>query len=324
MWNKDFEISIFNSLEKIPAPCTNECYKAEFEGNQYFVKKVNLRSHESIDEAQTRAEITETISAHYNQHGIKTIVAVRQNNSYSHVNDIGVWLAYPWSSAQTINGINADICFKIGQLLAQIHQKSPNFNYLNTTTSINYIDFSWIEKVDHNNFPEVAELLPDPQALKSYATQCYENAIELQKKSHSIISHGDMHTKNILFDNQELIVIDWELSGDTIPEVELFDVALDWCNFCKYDTQLPLFDSIIQGYCQIRPINGTKDFYKLVIDSLALCILDHFSINIIKYIQVNDNCILEKAKQFLSQYYELNAYEKKFINIMSKYAQKNI
>lgn len=320
MWNRDFELAIFNSLEPLPQAHTNECYKAYFNQTPYFVKKIILRFRETIEEAQQRIEVTENIADYYSRHGIKTIVAVRQNGSYTHVNQRGIWAAYPWTTAVCFDSINETICYEVGKLLGQIHQIAPNITYSNANATVKTVDFCWIEPLSDFRISEALDFLIAQEELKNYAKKCYASATKLFQKSHSIVSHCDLNIGNILVDKKELIVIDWELSGNTNPESDLFDVALDWCGFCQCNTKISLFENVIKGYYHTRPYSGKEIHTDLAIETLMLSIIEHISIYILKYIKSNDLNMLKKAKSFLQQFYELKKHELVFKKIIDKYA----
>ena len=67
-------------------------------------------------------------------------------------------------------------------------------------------------------------------------------------KGHTVISHGDLDQKNVLWDKfKNPILIDWESARKLNPTYEIVNAALDWSGITTQLNQ-NLFDKMIRAY----------------------------------------------------------------------------
>lgn len=142
------------------------------------------------------------------------------------------YLVYPWVNAKALdkNEINEVQALIIARILAKMH----------------LINFC-IEDIDEPEFAihdnkHIANLikqsnqmrLPFADILNSHLStllainESYLGSIEILKK-HTVIGHGDLDQKNVLWtENKEPLFIDWESARKLNPTYEIVNAALDW------------------------------------------------------------------------------------------------
>lgn len=291
MFNNDFK----NSLKRIKSKTTNECYKGKYNNEYYFVKKISLRYNEDISDALKRIEYSENINLLFNQNGLKTIMPVRINGSYCFVEDNNIWIVYPWVDINKPDVNNLEHCFKIGKLLGQIHHISSNIKY-----EENFIleEFQLFDNIDIS-----LDKYKDLLVYYKYGYECKE---KLYKKCIPILTHNDIGAGNLSFEDDQFIVLDWELGGICNYYSEVFDAALNVCGFCDSRSDLNRFKVFLEGYYSVYDLKKDKELFQYAIGDVYY--------EIIKYMFANsDN---DKGIYFLNQFYELRKLENLFLKLL--------
>ncbi len=168
--------------------------------------------------------LTEEIASRFKELGIPAIAAI---NKLTIIDESG-FLVYPWVDAKSALVPTESQVLKIAAILAKIHLidlkvpaiAAPKFNNYSNTAIVELI-----EKAKSCNCPFANDLKLNLNNLLA-ANDAYQNAITLLKK-HSIISHGDLDPKNVLWDQQNNpILIDWESACKIIPTYDLVNIAV--------------------------------------------------------------------------------------------------
>lgn len=319
MWDKIFANAIFKSLKKISSNSYNECFKASFNGKNYFVKKITMRLGENFEKAKKRIEYTEKINFFFHQNGLSTILPIFSRESCCHIDNENIWIAYPWVELHVPDFTQEKICFKLGQFLSNLHLISQKIGSDENDFAYKLPDFSWEKNRSH----DLALFLCQLTLLKDLANYGYKCSCYLYEISPMYLAHCDMHINNIAIRNDSFVLLDWEQSGPTHLIVDLFDTALNLCGFCKAQTNTKLFKSIIDGYYSHSTNKNDENSSKCAIGILYLIIIEHMSYLLNEYIKDNDREKLEKAKEFLTQVFELKKHEDEFLNILTNRESDN-
>ncbi len=141
--------------------------------------------------------------------------------------------------------ITADHCRMIGSLLAKIHRidwrEEPSFQ--------DALSFDW-------NFFS-GKLSAVDAGLDKLYSECLKMLVEVQNRANAAISklppvraicHGDLDSKNVLWQDGQPRIIDLECLGMENPFIELYETALYWSGIeqCAVDSEL--FGAFIGSY----------------------------------------------------------------------------
>lgn len=145
-------------------------------------------------------------------------------------------------------------CAEIGRLLAILH--TTDFSQLGLTD-----DYSFVEtEYDWRNYltfglsqdAEWAGRLAE-KLDKLYEWQSRYLAASAKLQAGTVISHGDLEPKNVLWRDGSPLVIDWESAGFVHPAHDLCETALYWAreDLCYNEKKVR---ALIDAYRQIAPL----------------------------------------------------------------------
>lgn len=125
--------------------------------------------------------------------------------------------------------ITLDDCSKMGRILATLHQTDFSEVGLQSNPRAVASQGSWQCYLDQ----AIKQQPPWLSAFQDLFANLYQwdvaSTREVQALSaHQIISHGDMDPKNVLWQGDNPILIDWEFAGHVNPLQELVETAIYW------------------------------------------------------------------------------------------------
>lgn len=218
---------------------------------QYAVKVLNSKIMQRPG-AVARYETTETIAKMFFEQGIPVITSITHNNKSVIEVEGTYFIVYPWVSGSVLDAhtTNKECAQKIAAILARMHQLNiqlPELTQYTWDIHPNSYFKDLIIKASENNLP-FSKTLSDMSSSILAWNDKYRQAIP-QLNKHTIISHGDMDQKNVLWahDHQPMI-IDWEAARLVNPTQEIISVSLDWSGFSSGHIDTEIFSSIIDAY----------------------------------------------------------------------------
>lgn len=141
------------------------------------------------------------------------------------------FLVFDWVNGRSLkmNEIDKIHCIKVGEILANIHM--TDFSELEIENDCTYntqsIDWNYyLHKGQENNSEWVNLLLENINNLYDWTVQANESAKLLA--SNMVISHRDLDPKNVMWIQDNPIIIDWECAGYVNPMHELIETAIYW------------------------------------------------------------------------------------------------
>lgn len=173
-----------------------------------------------------------------------------KGDSIQKIND-QFYLIFDWIEGESLTDdeINNVHCEKIGEILAEIHK--TDFSELDITNdgfdNDQLIDWNYYllrAKEEHLEWGEL--LLKNYENLKKWSTAAIE-ASEILSKS-KIISHRDLDPKNVMWNKNKPVLIDWESAGYINPMQDLIETAIYWSKNEKGELDKQRFSSFISGY----------------------------------------------------------------------------
>jgi len=168
------------------------------------------------------------------------------------------YLVYDWTEGKPIYGesITAGHCEKIGSILGKLH--GIDFAQLDIQKPCAVME----ELVDWNGYLNKGQQKDSPWAEK--LSQNLDNLCEWNRRylismkyleNPLVIGHGDIDPKNVLWRDDQPIVIDWESAGYLNPAHEFIIYALCWAGENE-KTDKEKFFAFLNGYLSHAPLNG--------------------------------------------------------------------
>ncbi|MBI2790346.1 MAG: aminoglycoside phosphotransferase family protein [Gammaproteobacteria bacterium] len=199
-------------------------------------------------------ELTEQIAYLFQLHGIPAISAISTENHHLITIEKSAFLVYPWVEAKALDkdAISENHALQIAALLAKMHAinlyiptlDEPEFDIHSTDKII-----ALINQVVSMQCPFAAILKSNQNRITSI-NDSYQKAVPLLKKS-SVVSHGDLDQKNVLWDvNESPFLIDWESARKLNPTYEIINAALDWSGITTVNFSQSLFNKMLNTYIQ--------------------------------------------------------------------------
>lgn len=167
------------------------------------------------------------------------------------------YLVFDWVDGKSLkpNEINIVHCEKIGAILANIHMTDfselciiNDFSDNSQLTDWNY----YLQKGQENSSVWANLLLEIIDKLYDWNAQANKSAKQLA--SEMVISHRDLDPKNVMWNKDNPIIIDWESSGFINPMQDMVETAIYWSGNEMGNIDKEKFMAFIDGYKKIYRI----------------------------------------------------------------------
>ncbi|WP_066502514.1 phosphotransferase [Abyssisolibacter fermentans] len=182
---------------------------------------------------------------------IPALPAIKFNGTFLQEIDQQFYLVFDWVDGKSLkpNEINIIHCEKIGGILADIHM--TNFSELGIinewSDNVQLTDWNYYLKIGQaNNAVWVNLLIETIDKLYDWDVQAKKSAKQLA--SDMVISHRDLDSKNVLWTQDNPIIIDWESANYTNPMQELIETAIYWSENEIGNIDKERFFAFINGY----------------------------------------------------------------------------
>lgn len=248
----------FGEIIELPKPLVggllNKMYLLNTAKGKYAVKALNPQI--MLRKTALQNHLNSEIIALEAKKFVPSLPALRFNGKFLHEIDSQYYMIFDWIEGRTIkeNNINEKHCLIVSELLAKLH--SVDFSSLNLK---NLSD----EKVSEVNWRKYRELSTKSKGeWKEQFESNFDNLIKWNKEAKTaesvlterVISHRDIDPKNIMWIENEPIIIDWEAAGLINPYRELIDMAMYWSKEEDGNIGKDKFQSIIRNYQNLRDI----------------------------------------------------------------------
>lgn len=182
---------------------------------------------------------------------IPTVTAKIFNGTQIQVLDGQYYLVFEWIDGRSLrpNEINIVHCEKIGVILAELHK--TDFSELGLID-----DYSSVDKLTDWNFylqkgldcnAVWLDLLRENiDNLYFWNNRMIESARAFSENT--VISHGDLDPKNVIWYNGSPYVIDWEAAGFIHPMHDLIETAIYWSKGVDGNIEKEKFMALMKGY----------------------------------------------------------------------------
>lgn len=229
-------------------------------------------------------------------HRVPALPAKRFNGIFMHEIDKQYYLVFDWVPGKSLrlNETTAIHCNKMGAILADLHM--TDFSKLGLTNDpsdhgqlTDWKDYMLNGQEHHAAW---ANLLRDNiNKLYEWNTQAIKAAEQLA--SNTVISHRDLDPKNVLWIQDNPVLIDWEAAGYTNPMQELTETAVYWSEDETGNVDKGRFLAFIDGYSKRY---GTLEAdWRTVLDSGFLGKLGWLEYNLKRSLRIE--CTDEKEQR---------------------------
>ena len=257
-------------VTQIHGGLSNRMYRVETDKAEYAIKKLNNKLMQNKSEFE-RINFAEKVSKIAEDNGISVVRALEFENKIIHGIDEDYYMIFKWNYGKHLKpeDVTDEVCNIVGELLAKIH--NLDFSIIEAEKSKEL----QIKNIDWNYYANIAK-----EQNKYYYKDLIENLdmlYELNKKinealeyskNNLIISHRDLIKKNIMWNENEPTVIDWESSGYVNPTVELIQVCWNWANGDVGKFDFDKFGIILNSYLQNVNNYQKEDMKKLIYANL--------------------------------------------------------
>lgn len=243
-------LGIVKCIKKLTGGLMHKMFKVETTKGIYAVKVLN-KEVMTRKEAYNNFVISEDIANLAKENKISVSCALKVNNNYLNELDGAYYMVFGFVEGKTLKDdeITVEHCKKIGKSLAQIHaldcSKLDLENDLKESNLIIYWE-SYINNENLNNMPFKDLLLANYKKLDSWLRRANERYNE--SSGISTICHRDMDPKNVMWNDNNPVIIDWESASLDNPHRELIEIALSWSGFLSNNFDENKFIAVIGAY----------------------------------------------------------------------------
>lgn len=177
--------------------------------------------------------------------------AKMDKKSFLHHIDGQYYMVFDWIEGWSLKPqeITLDHCKRMGSILAVIHK--TDFSQLGkshgSTNAMEDIDWRWYLDKGKDGNPLWLNLLSDNiDRLSLWNSQAKRSSEMLAKEN--IYSHRDLEPKNVMWEQGNPILIDWESAGEINPKHDLIETAIYWSINAFGRIEKDKFSAFVGGY----------------------------------------------------------------------------
>ncbi|SEB79506.1 aminoglycoside phosphotransferase family protein [Paenibacillus sp. GP183] len=224
-------------------------YALKTTSGRYIVKALNpeIMSRPTAMQNFITSERIANFAANY----VPAIPAIKFNGSAIQKEGDQLFLLFDWIDGKILklNEINTVHCERIGGILSGIHMTDFSELGIVNNWSDNRLSTDWnyyLKKGQESNSEWANILFENIENLHVWNTNAIKSAKLLT--SDMVISHGDLDPKNVMWNQDNPILIDWESAGYRNPMQDLIETAIYWSENELGKIDKDKFFAFIGGY----------------------------------------------------------------------------
>lgn len=237
--------NIINKPTVLEGGITNKVYKLDTDKSSYIVKILSTKDAIKFDNAETKATIAKN-------NGIEALTAIKLGDRYVQIiNGLNI-VVYPYYDGKILltKELSLEHIKRLANSLARLH--SIKIDNINTIHKYEKYDLDYLYSLTDNK--DCYKLFKNNiLLLKEIYNKVYDSYMKLSN-NYSYV-HKDYNRKNILWNNMDYRIIDWETASIDNPSIDLFNSA--W--FLSNDIQEDKFNIFIDEYLNIKSL--TDDYH---------------------------------------------------------------
>jgi Ser/Thr protein kinase RdoA (MazF antagonist) len=240
---------IVSEPEALTGGLLHRMYSVETTQGKYAIKALNpqIMLRPTAMKRFINSELIANLAANY----IPALPAKKfKGNSLQEI-DGQFYIVFGWLEGTSLkpNEINIYHCENIGAILADIHK--TNFSELgiekDCPKEAKIIDWNYyLDEGLKSKAVWANQLAENIDKIYAWNTQANKAAILLYEDR--VISHRDLDPKNVLWNQGNPIIIDWEAAGYVNPMQELIETAIYWSQAEADYIDKERFLALIKGY----------------------------------------------------------------------------
>ena len=236
--------------ETILGGLLHRMYAIETSKGKYAVKCLNTKIMCRPSALQNFINSERIANFVLNNH-IPALPAKRINDTFIQKIDGQYFLVYDWLEGKSLkaNDITSSHCEKIGAILADIHMTDFSELGIIYEPADNEPLTDWgdyLQKGQENNSSWYKLMQTNVQKL--YDWDVVTNKAAKLLVSYAVISHRDLDSKNVLWDKESPVLIDWESAGYINPMQDLLETAIYWSKTENGTNDKERFFAFVEGY----------------------------------------------------------------------------
>ena len=253
-------LGIVTNIIKLTGGLMHKMFKVETTKGIYAIKVLN-KEVMTRKEAYNNFVISEDIANLAKENGVSVSCALKVNYNYLNELDGAYYMVFDFVEGKTLKDdeITIEHCRKIGESLAQIH--ALDYSKLNLENDLKESNLvieweSYTSNENFNNMPYKDLFLANYKKLDSWLKRANERYNESNGKS--TICHRDMDPKNVMWENNNPVIIDWESASLDNPHRELIEIALSWSGFLSNNFCKEKFKAVLEEYTRVMPFEHNR------------------------------------------------------------------
>ena len=258
------------NITKLTGGLMHKMFKVETTKATYAIKVLNSEVM-SRSEAYSNFVVSESIANLVKANGIVVSSALSICVNYLTNFEGYYYMVFDFVEGKTLTDdeITIEHCRKIGEALAKIH--SLDYSSLDLEPEIVKYKrlYDWEGYINHPDFasmPYKELILANYQKYNSLLKRANERFNE--SNTIQTICHRDMDPKNVMWNNDNPIIIDWESASLANPYRELLEDALCWSGFLSNSFDEQKFITVIETYARYRDITNIE-WYSVICGNLV-------------------------------------------------------
>ena len=238
------------NITKLTGGLMHKMFKVETNKGIYAIKVLN-KEVIARKEAYNNFVISEDIANLAKDNNINVSCALKINNNYLNELDGDYYMVFDFIEGKTLKDeeITIEHCKKIGKSLAQIHTLDYSNLDLEANIKESNLSIDWEKYINHKSISNMSYkdlLLANYKKLDSWLKRANERYNE--SNGTLTICHRDMDPKNVMWNNDNPVVIDWESASLDNPHRELIEIALSWSGFLSNNFDKTKFMVVLESY----------------------------------------------------------------------------
>ena len=266
---KNNNLGDIKNIKKLTGGLMHKMFKVETDKEIYAIKILNPEVMKR-ETAYNNFVISETISNLAKEKGIPVSSAIKIDNKFIIKYEGNYFMLFDFINGKTLKDdeITIEHCKQIGKILSNIHSLDYTCLGLDTEIKEDHFYVDWLEYTKYNKFNQMEY---KEQYLNNYQKyySILKDAVEKLNKSNNTqaLCHRDMDPKNVMWSNENPIIIDWESASLSDPYRELLEDALSWSGFLTDNFNESKFLAVINEYQKNKDISNV-DWYSIICGNL--------------------------------------------------------